>query len=134
MNKKRGVPIKIRDPKGFLKTGGYLSLKKTGRSFYKPVNRAKHYMNIVKGYGIQKELFDKYLRGKKGVIKIHEKDTGRWLIASVKTWTEHSRAGNYGDGKQIFLSERFMHNSDDFDREETVCEAVEKPKSKQLSL
>jgi hypothetical protein len=106
------------DPiKGPLKVGS-LYKKPTGLVFRKNVTRSKHYFKVVKGYGIQKEIFDKYLRGKKGVIQIKE-DTGKFLVASIDTWTEHSKSGNYGDGKQIFLSERFMHNGQDFNRETT---------------
>lgn len=112
----RGLPIQIKDNKGFNKTIGYLQLTKTGRTFYKPVIRAKHFMRVLSGYGIQKEVFDKYLRGKKGRIMIKEKDTGKVLVASIKTWTEHSSSANFGDGKQIFLSERFCHNANNFDR------------------
>jgi hypothetical protein len=113
-----GLPIKIQDEKGFNKKIGSLELTKGGRVYRKAVEREKHFMRICQGYGIQKEIFDKYLRGKKGRIIIYEKDTGHTLVASVETWTEHSRAGNYGDGKQIFLAERFMHGAEDFDRSE----------------
>ena len=115
------MPIKIKDDKGYLRTVGYLRLGKKGRVFFKPVTRMKngrpyHYLKVVKGYGIQKEVFDKYLRGRKGRIIIKEKDTGRFLVASIKTWTEHSSTANFGAGKQVFLSERFMHGSENFDR------------------
>ena len=86
--------------------------------FRKKVVRDKHYMKIVKGYGIQKDVFDKYLRGKKGRIEIIERG-GKYLVASIKEWTNHSKYGNYGDGRQVFLSERYMHNSDNFSRETT---------------
>ena len=100
--------------------------KRKGLVFRKNVKYAKHYMKIVKGYGIQKEIFDKYLRGKKGVIQIKETDTGKFLVASISTWTKHSRTGNYGDGKQIFLSRRFMHNADSFNRETIIEPSVMK--------
>jgi len=115
----KGLPIKIKDPRyyrGSL-TVGYLQLSPKGRVFYKPVKRIKHFMRVVDGYGIQKAVFDEYLRGRKGRVIVHEKDTGKYLVASIKTWTLHSSNQNFGDGKQIFLSERFMHNSEKFDRE-----------------
>lgn len=108
--------IKIRDPMGYTRTVGTLNRKPRSRTFDKQVTRSKHYMRKIKGYGIQKEVFDEYLRGRKGIVRIHEKDTGKWLIASIKTWADYSKAANFGDGKQIFLSERFMHGADDFDR------------------
>ena len=114
----KGLPIEINDPRGYRKVMkvGNLELGRKGRTYLKNVERNKHFMRIVGGYGIQKEVFDKYLRGKKGRVIIHEKDTGKWLVASIETWTKHSHSGNYGDGKQIFLAERFMHNSENFDR------------------
>jgi len=111
-------PIYIKAEKGFDKKIGSLEKTKSGLVYRKKVKRSKHFMRIVKGYGIQKEVFDKYLRGKKGRIIIREEDTGEFLVASIKTWTEHSRSGNYGDGKQIFLAERFMHGAENFDRKE----------------
>jgi hypothetical protein len=109
-----GLPIQIKAPKNNRKiTVGYLHQTGKGRVFYKTVNSKVHYMKIVEGYGMQKEVFDKYLRGRKGRIIIRENDTNKWLVASIKTWTEHSSAANYGDGKQIFLSKRFMHGADD---------------------
>lgn len=117
--------IYLEDPiKGKVKVG---SLKTTpsGLLFRKNVMRAKHYMRLVEGYGLQKEIFDKFLRGKKGRIAIKEMDTGKFLIASVNTWEEHSKAGNYGDGKQIFLSERYMHGSQNFNRNDIVVDEQE---------
>lgn len=108
--------IKIKDPQGYTRTVGHLTIEPRTRRFDKHVERSKHYMKRVKGYGIQKEVFDEYLRGRKGIIRIHEKDTGKWLIASIKTWTDHNHTANYGGGKQVFLSCRFMHGVDDFDR------------------
>ena len=115
-----GLPIYIKDDKGFKKMVGTLEKTAKGIVFRKSVVRSKHYMRVIGGYGIQKEIFDKYLRGNKGRIIIQESDTGKFLVASINTWTEHSRSGNYGDGKQIFLAERFMHGSENFDRNEEV--------------
>jgi len=65
-------------------------------------------MRRVSGYGIQKEAFDKYLRGKKGRITIFEKDTHKMLDATIKMWEEHGSYQNFGFGKQVFLSEKYM--------------------------
>ncbi len=92
--------------------------------FKKAVISTKHKMRLFEGYGIQKDIFDKYLRGKKGRIIIKEKDTGKVLVASIKTWQEHCAGANYGDGKQIFLATRFMHNADDFNRQTTKEEEI----------
>ena len=110
--------IYIPDPLRGQKLVGRLFKRKSGLLFRKNVKRNKHFMDIMSGYGIQKAVFDEYLRGKKGVIQIKETDTGKFLVASIKTWTENSKSGNYGDGAQIFLSERFMHNADNFNRQQ----------------
>ena len=109
----RGIPIKIQSPSlHYPITVGYLLPKKEGRIFLKEVERAKHFMRILEGYGIQKEVYDTYLRGKRGKVVIEENDTGKFLCADISTWQEHSSAQNYGDGKQIFLSERYMNHYD----------------------
>lgn len=104
----KGLPIYITDPKGFKKKIGSLFITRKGRIFAKTVERKKHFMRVVNGYGIQKEAFDKYLRGRKGGILIFEKDTGTKFFADIDTWTEKSHSANYGDGKQIFLSVKYM--------------------------
>jgi len=86
----------------------------------------KHYFDLVKGYSIQKDVFDKYLRGKKGRIGFMELDTGNFLVASIDTWMDNaSYPSNWGDGKQVALSEKFMHNSDLLDRNTTEAEDVD---------
>lgn len=76
--------------------------------YYKKVNSGKHKMRLFNGYGIQKEVFDKFLRGKKGMIIIDETDTGARLKSDIKTWEEHSKSANYGEEKQVFLSVKYM--------------------------
>lgn len=76
--------------------------------YYKKVNSVKHKMRLFNGYGIQKEVFDKFLRGKKGEIIIDETDTGARLKSDIKTWEEHSKSANYGEEKQVFLSVKYM--------------------------
>jgi len=111
--------IYITDPIRGKRFVGTLRRGLRGVIFKKEVDSRKHLLRVAgESYGVQKSIFDKFLRGKKGVIQIKEKDTGKFLVASIKTWTEHSRSGNYGAGKQILLSRRFMHNSKDFDRTE----------------
>ena len=96
---------------------GELTKKNKKITFTKSVDSRKHKMRIFSGYGIQKDVYDKYLRGKEGRIVFKEKDTGKYLVASIKTWGEHHSGQNFGDGKQIFLSTKFMHNSKDFNRD-----------------
>ncbi len=106
---------------------GILKETPSGLVLRKNVIREKHLMGIHFGepmYGIQKEVFDKYLRGKRGRIEIKELDTGRFLVASIETWTNHSSAKNYGYGKQVFLPVRFMHGADNFSRETISSEII----------
>lgn len=114
---KAGLPVYLDDPRGVKGKllVGRLWLSPKGRLFKKWVKRSRHYMDVVKGYGIDKSVFDKHLRGRKGRVMIIETDTGRVLVASIKTWTDHSSAANYGDAKQIFLSEKYMHGSELFE-------------------
>jgi len=104
----KGLPVEIIDNEGNKKIVGRISLVKGGRIFYKSVVRSKHYMQVVKGYGIQKEVFDKYFTDEEGKIVIKEEDTGRILISDVSIWHEHSFTADFGFGKQVFLSERYM--------------------------
>lgn len=97
---------------------GRLYTKDNKITFVKKVDSTRHKMKIFDGYGIQKDVYDKHLRGKQGRIIIKERDTGKVLVASIKTWAEHHSGQNFGDGKQIFLSTKYMHNSDNFDRED----------------
>ena len=117
--------IYIEDPIKGQKKVGSLRKGKSGLVFRKNVRRDRHFMKIVQGYAIQKEVFDEYLRGKRGVIQIKELDTRKFLVASIKTWTKHSKTGNYGDGVQIFLGEKFMHGAENFDRNTIIEEHQE---------
>lgn len=78
------------------------------RIYYKKVNSQKHKMRILDGYGIQKEVFDKFLRGKKGKVIIEETDTWTRWEADIKVWEEHGKYANYGEEKQVFLSVKYM--------------------------
>lgn len=112
----KGVKIKV----------GRLYTKDKKVTFTKTVDSTRHKMRIFDGYGIQKDVYDKHLRGKQGRIIIKERDTGKVLVASIKTWAEHHSGQNFGDGKQIFLSTKYMHNSDNFDREDVKEKEVTK--------
>jgi len=65
-------------------------------------------MRLFEGYGIQKEVFDKYLRGRVGKIVINEIDTDVRLDSDIKDWEEKGRLANFGEEKQIFLSVKYM--------------------------
>jgi len=88
---------------------GELYIRKGERVYFKKVNSVLHKMRILDGYGIQSEVFDEYLRGKKGRIVIDEEDTGARLTSDIKTWQEKGVYRNYGEQKQIFVSVKFMN-------------------------
>jgi hypothetical protein len=72
----------------------------------------EHFMQVVGGYGIQEVAFQQIL--KEGVKKIILKATHtekRWE-ADVENWKYHGRVMDYGNGKQRFLSLKYMrtHN------------------------
>lgn len=80
-----------------------------GEALFKNVNPAKHLMRMLDGYGIQYEAFVK-LR-EKGIKKIIIKETtGNQWEASLDTWNEHSSTQDFGSGKQVFLSLKYMSN------------------------
>lgn len=115
------MKIFCEDPRGYrgrLHVGNLIDTR-SGLLFKKVVDKNRHYMKLVEGYGIQKEVFDRYLRGKRGRVMLieHDGETKTYLVASIHTWTKHSSYQNFGDGEQVFLSRRFMHNADDFSRE-----------------
>lgn len=96
----KGVKIKV----------GRLYTKDKKVTFTKTVDSTRHKMRIFDGYGIQKDVYDKHLRGKQGRIIIKERDTGKVLVASIKTWAEHHSGQNFGDGKQIFLTTKYFRD------------------------
>lgn len=102
------TPLVIKDPRGFNRTVGYFQeYGEYGNIFFKQVERAKHYMRVLSGYGIQKEAYDKIKQKIKWII-IFEKDTNNRLLSKIEDWKEHSSAQNYGSGRQVFLSEKYM--------------------------
>lgn len=102
------TPVTIKDPRGYTRTVGFfMDYGEYGNIYFKEVKRAKHFMRVLSGYGIQKEVYDKIKNKVKWVI-IFEKDTNNRLLSKMDVWKEHSSAQNYGFGKQVFLSEKYM--------------------------
>lgn len=89
--------------------------------FIKKVKRAKHYMRVVKGYGIQQTVFDDNLADKKGWVWIYETDTDTHLLSPIENWKSHSKSMEFNkkDGRQIFLSQKYM------DKVPSVAEAIQ---------
>lgn len=85
------------------------------------IKNKAHLMRIIGengGYGIQKEVKD-YRKKKHDLLEFFRKhpeikviipdaDNGNIYSSTARDWTEHFHKGNYGDGKQIFLSVNYM--------------------------
>ena len=107
--KLKGKKVEIMYDNGrYLKNIGTLYVFSKKRIYYKKVISTKHKMRLFDGYGIQKEVFDKYLRGKNGKIVINEIDTDIRLDSDIKDWEEKGRAANFGEEKQVFFSVKYM--------------------------
>ena len=78
------------------------------QTFIKEVMRSKHYFRIVKGYAIQKDVYDKLVANGLKEIKIKEIDTGKILISTVSDWSEKGSIWTGKNGKQRTLSEKYM--------------------------
>jgi hypothetical protein len=82
---------------------------------FKEVNRRRHYMNRVKGYGMQEDMYLGYIKEKRAWVVIHEKDTGAILLSDALTWDKKGRTMSFTfeDGSQRFLGERYMEKLSD---------------------
>lgn len=68
----------------------------------------KHLMRVMDGYGIQASALTAMQENNIEEVRIHETDTGiRWKI-SVADWRMFGRLADYGNGKQWFVSRKFM--------------------------
>lgn len=71
-------------------------------------NSKKHLMRVMDGYGIQAEAMQTLQDEDIKEIYIHETDSGiKWKV-SVSDWRLFGRLADYGNGKQWFLSRKFM--------------------------
>ena len=84
---------------------------------WKRVLRNKHYMRMVKGYGMQEEIFDGYVKDNRGWVVCEEKPTGLYLLAEMKVWQDNGKTMtfNQDDGIQRFLSEKYMQKTASID-------------------
>lgn len=96
---------------------------KVGDVFFKTVEE-KHYMVVVGGYGFQYDAFVNFEQEGIKEIQILERHTGNTWVTKPKDWTEHGRIADYGRGKQIFLSLKYMHllNKEKIQKEKEVKE------------
>lgn len=107
------LTLKIMDGRGRSVAIGTLRKKSDKKYFHKKVTRSKHLMRMFEAYGIQKEAFNKYLRGKDITIVIEEQDTSDTFLSHVRDWEEHASYQNYGHGRQMFLSIKYMKKWED---------------------
>jgi hypothetical protein len=69
----------------------------------------KHFMKRVDGYGIQESAFpDLIWEGVKTIV-ILCLDTGKKWISTIEDWNQHGSLADFGNGKQRFLSLKYMH-------------------------
>jgi hypothetical protein len=107
----QATPIYISTPRKGVVVGGSMETTNDGiKVLVKEVMRSKHYMNIVEGYGIQQEIYNGYVKNKKGWVAIEEKDTKNVLMAPMAEWQKYGKTMQFNpeDGEQRFLSEKYM--------------------------
>lgn len=80
---------------------------KIGNTFFKTVE-AKHFMRVVGGYGFQYDAFACFEAEGIKDIEILEHNTGITWLSKPKDWFAHGAIADYGRGKQIFLSLKYM--------------------------
>ena len=81
---------------------------KIGDCFIKSVE-AKHLMLKVNGYGLQADAFDSFKANGITKIRIHELHTGNTYTTHIDEWLANGKRADYGRGRQIFLSLKYMH-------------------------
>lgn len=104
----RGTRVYCFDPglKKVVKMG-----TKIGDTFFKTVEPA-HFMQVVNGYGFQYDAFACFEAEDIAKIEILEHHTGITWQSKPLEWFKHGKIADYGRGKQIFLSLKYMHKKD----------------------
>jgi len=77
--------------------------------FYRSVKNA-HFMVKESGYGIQMEVLQRLLIFGVDVIVITTK-AGTTLKSRLSDWGKNGKVKDYGNGKQVFLSTKFMKST-----------------------
>lgn len=70
---------------------------------------SKHFMRVIGGYGIQEGAFQEILEKGCKKIVIYEAHTKNYWESDISNWLEHCHIADYGNGKQRFLSLKYMH-------------------------
>ena len=80
---------------------------KIGDVFFKKVE-SKHFMRVIGGYGLQYDAFACFEEEGIETIEVLESHTKNIWVSKRQDWFEHGKIADYGRGKQIFLSLKFM--------------------------
>lgn len=80
---------------------------KIGNKFFKTVE-SQHFMRRVGGYGFQYDAFAMFEQEGITEIEILERHTGNIWLSKPKEWFLHGHIADYGRGKQIFMSLKYM--------------------------
>lgn len=81
------------------------------RTFYKKVNRVKHYLRIMQGYAIDEQAVRKLLEMNIDKVVVQE-DTGVQFSISLAGFMEHGINFNLGHGPQVVCPERYWRKVD----------------------
>lgn len=81
--------------------------QKLGETFFKIVEE-KNFMRMVNGYGFQYDAFAQFEANGITEIRVYERHTGNTWKSKPKDWVDNGRIMDYGRGKQIFLSLKYM--------------------------
>ena len=95
--------------------------RKIGSVFFKTVE-SKHFMRVVGGYGLQYDAFACFEGEGITDIEILEHHTDITWQSKAKDWFLHGKIADYGRGKQIFLSLKYMTKKN---KEKLAREAAE---------
>lgn len=69
---------------------------------------AEQRMKKFDAYGIDERAFNEAKKAGIVEIRIHRLDNDQRLKASIETWETKSKTMDYGHGKQLFLSIKYM--------------------------
>lgn len=103
-----------------------------GKVFIKRVSEI-NFMRVIGGYGIQYANFSEFDElGIKDICVIERHTANKWW-ATMNTWKTHGRIADYGRGKQIFLSLKYMklEKPDQPNQKLSVFEAIRKSKTQE---
>lgn len=101
-----------------VKVGTFYIDENTGKWLF--IKNKPHRMKVLNGYGIQKDVtsdtgktynIEKLFKKHPEVtVVIRDADTGETFYSTAADWIEHQWKGNFGDGKQVFLSVDYMRH------------------------